>query len=323
MGAPYRPLQRRRKPACDRTVNVAKRRIPVQSVAMEMQPPAPSPVSDPTPASEAGPTPPAIILDQPQLAENIGSVARVMANFGLDDLRLVSPRNGWPQDRAWASASGADWPLNNAKLFTTVAEAIADLQVVYAATARPRETHLPIYTPRQAATELNTASTSGLKIGLLFGAERAGLETLDIALTNAIVTVPVHPRFRSLNLAQAVALNAYEWRMTVMDQPAAQFLDQAPPADQKTMMGLYEHLEGELDTAGFFYPAEKRPSMIRNLRVAMGRARFTDQEVRTFRGVISALTRGRGRTLAKLARIARSVDQTVPLPDDIAPDAEG
>lgn len=289
---------------------------------METQSPAPSQISDPTPAAEAGPPPPAIILDQPQLAENIGSVARVMANFGLDDLRLVSPRNGWPQDRAWASASGADWPLNNAKLFTTVAEAIADLQVVYAATARPRETHLPIYTPRQAATELNTASTSGLKIGLLFGAERAGLETLDIALTNAIVTVPVHPRFRSLNLAQAVALNAYEWRMTVMDQPAPQFLDQAPPADQATMMGLYEHLEGELDTAGFFYPPEKRPSMIRNLRVAMGRARFTDQEVRTFRGVISALTRGRGRTLAKLARLARSVDKTVPLPDDVAPDSK-
>ena len=246
--------------------------------------------------------PPCVILDQPQLAENIGAAARVMANFGLADLRLVAPRDGWPQNRAWASASGADWPLDNARVFATVAEAIADLRLVYAATARPRETSLPVLTPREAAGELSQASASGLPIGLLFGAERAGLETKDIALCNGIVTVPVAERFRSLNLAQAVAINAYEWRLTVTDAAPPRFNDDTPPADQAVMLGLYEHLEGELDFSGFFHPPEKRPSMIRNLRVALGRARFTDQEARTFRGVITALTKGRGQTLARLAK---------------------
>ena len=246
--------------------------------------------------------PPCIILDQSQLAENIGAAARVMANFGLADLRLVAPRDGWPQSRAWASASGADWPLDNARVFDTVAEAIADLRLVYAATARPRETSLPVVTPRQAAAELRQATDHGLPTGILFGAERAGLETKDIALCNGIVTVPVDDRFRSLNLAQAVAINAYEWRLTVLDAAPARFNDETPPADQKTMLGLYEHLEAELDFSGFFHPPEKRPSMIRNLRVALGRARFTDQEARTFRGVITALTKGRGQTLARLAK---------------------
>jgi tRNA/rRNA methyltransferase len=246
--------------------------------------------------------PPCVILDQPQLAENIGAVARVMANFGLADLRLVAPRDGWPQNRAWASASGADWPLDTARVFTCVADAIADLKLLYAATARPRETSLPVHTPREAAAALSQASGSGLPIGILFGAERAGLETKDIALCNGIVTIPVDERFRSLNLAQAVAINAYEWRLTVMDAAPARFDDPTPPADQAVMLGLYEHLEGELDFSGFFHPPEKRPSMIRNLRVALGRARFTDQEARTFRGVITALTKGRGQTLARLAK---------------------
>ncbi len=247
-------------------------------------------------------TPPCIILGQPQLAENIGSVARVMANFGLSDLRLVAPRDGWPQARAWASASGADWPLNDARVFATVDEAIADLRLVYAATARPRETSLPILTPRQGAQALHDAVGQGLPAGVLFGAERAGLETKDIALCNGIVTVPVDQRFRSLNLAQAVAVNAYEWRMQVTDAPPAAFRDETPPADQAMMLGLYEHLEGELEFSGFFHPPEKKASVVRNLRVMLGRARFTDQEARTFRGVITALTKGRGQALARLAK---------------------
>jgi tRNA/rRNA methyltransferase len=263
--------------------------------------------------------PPAVILDQPQLAENIGACARVMANFGLHDLRLVNPRDGWPQDRAWASASGADWPLRDAKLHTSVANAIADLHLVYAATARPRETRLPVHTPREAAAALHQASGSGLKVGLLFGAERAGLETMDIALCNAIVTLPVDARFRSLNLAQAVAVNAYEWRTTIVNAPPAPFLDDTPPADQATMLGLYEHLEAELEFSGFFFPPEKKPSMIRNLRVALGRARFSDQEARTFRGVITALTKGRGRTLARLADKGLITLET-PAADDIVGD---
>lgn len=244
---------------------------------------------------------PVVILTAPQLPENIGAVARVMANFGLDELRLVNPRHGWPQERAWASASGADWPLNAARVFDTVPEAVADLRRVYATTARPRELQLPILTPRQAAAELSTAVASGERCGLLFGGERAGLETADIALCQAVVTIPIDPRFRSLNLAQAVAINAYEWRLTVADTPPAMFREGAPPADGATMLGLFEHLERELETAGFFHPPEKTPSMIQNLRSALGRARFTDQEVRTLRGVVTALSKGRGKVLEKIA----------------------
>lgn len=245
--------------------------------------------------------PPCVILNEPQLAENIGAVARVMANFGLSDLRLVRPRDGWPQERAWASASGADWPLNEARVCETLEEAIGDLKLVYATTARPRETQLPVLTPRQAAGELRNAVGKGLPSGLLFGGERAGLETADIALCHAIVTIPIDPRFRSLNLAQAVAINAYEWRVLEDANAPAIFRDGPDPADQAMMLGLYEQLEGELDAAGFFHPPEKRPSMVRNLRVTLGRARMTEQEVRTFRGVVTALSKGRGRVLAKLA----------------------
>lgn len=254
--------------------------------------------------------PPCVILSAPQLAENIGAVARVMANFGLYDLRLVAPRDGWPQERAWASASGADWPLDNAKVFERLEDACADLQLVYATTARPREARLPVFTPRQAAGELNQAATAGQKIGLLFGGERAGLETQDIALCQAIVTIPIDPKFRSLNLAQAVALNAYEWRLTLDDAPPAAFDEVAPPADQAQVFGFYEQLETELDTSGFFFPPEKRPSMIRNLRAIFARSRLSDQEVRTLRGVVTALTRGRGQVLARMARASAFAEKT-------------
>jgi len=250
----------------------------------------------------SSPPAPTIILSAPQLAENIGACARVMANFGLEDLRLVNPRDGWPQDRAWASASGADWPLDGAKVCASVAEAVGDLQLVFATTARPRELQLPVITPREAAGELAAAVAAGRKVGLLFGAERAGLETAEVALCQAVVTVPVDPRFHSLNLAQAVAINAYEWRMIQASGPPPRFRDGPQPADQAAMMGLYGQLEAELDAAGFFHPPEKRPSMVQNLRSALGRASFSDQEVRTFRGVVTALSRGRGRVLDKLAR---------------------
>jgi tRNA/rRNA methyltransferase len=251
---------------------------------------------------EASPAKPVVILNAPQLAENIGAVARVMANFGLDELRLVAPRDGWPQERAWASASGADWPLNAARVFATVPEALADLQLVFATTARPRELQLPVLTPSQAARELSMASGEGLRTALLFGGERAGLETADIALCQAVVTIPIDPRFRSLNLAQAVAINAYEWRLTVADAPPPVFREGAAPADGAAMLGLFEHLERELEVSGFFHPPEKTPAMVQNLRAALSRARFTDQEVRTLRGVVTALSKGRGKVLEKLAR---------------------
>jgi len=247
-------------------------------------------------------TPPVIILDRPQMAENIGAVARVMANFGLDRLRLVSPRDGWPQDRAWATASGADWVLEGAQVFDTVAEAVADLNTVFATTARPRETRQPVRTPREALRVLYDDRASGLNIGLLFGAERAGLETTDIALCQGIVTIPIDPRHQSLNLAQAVAINAYEWRTLVLDAPPPNFREGDPPASGDLALGMYEHLEKELDAAGFFHPPEKFRSMSQNLRVMLGRAAFSAQEVATFRGVITALSKGRGRVLERLAR---------------------
>ena len=246
-------------------------------------------------------TPPVVILDKPQLADNIGAVARVMANFGLSELRLVAPRDGWPQDRAWATASGADWVLAGVTVFDSVAEAIADLNTVFATTARPRETRQPVRTPREAARLLYDDRASGLGVGLLFGGERAGLETSDIALCQGIVTIPIDPRHQSLNLAQAVAINAYEWRTLILDAPPPRFREGDPPASGALMLGMYEHLEKELDAGGFFHPPEKRPSMVQNLRVMLGRAAFTEQEVATFRGVITTLSKGRGRVLAKLA----------------------
>ena len=245
---------------------------------------------------------PTVILDRPQLAENIGAVARAMANFGLSDLRLVAPRDGWPQERAWASASGAEWPLNAARVYGTVAEAVADLAFVQATTARPRELQLPVLTPRDALEWAHGEAVQGRRTGLLFGGERAGLETADIALCQTVVTLPVDPRFRSLNLAQAVIILAYEWRMRLDSGAPASFRPGPEPAPAASLMGLYGHLEDELEAAGFFHPPEKKPSMVQNLRSALGRARFSEQEVRTFRGVITALSRGRGRVLEKIAR---------------------
>ena len=249
---------------------------------------------------------PAVILDQPQLAENIGAVARVMANFGLSDLRLVRPRDGWPQTRAWASASGADWLLDGARVFETLPEAIADLGLVLATTARPREAALPVFTPREGAARLVERIGAGGAAGLLFGGERAGLEADAITLAQAIVTVPVDDRFKSLNLAQAVAINAYEWRLTQDAGRPAGFAQAPTSASQGALHGFYEHLEGELDASGFFHPPEKRASMVRNLRAALGRAGFTEQEVRTLRGVVTALAKGRGKVLEKLAARGRA-----------------
>ena len=256
--------------------------------------------------------PPCVILNHPQMAENIGAVARVMANFGLEDLRLVKPRDGWPQERAWPSASGATWPLDNAKVFDTLPEAIADLKLVFATTTR-----LPVYTPREAAGHLSADVAKGYAVGLLFGGERAGLETDDIALCQAIVSIPIDEKFRSLNLAQAVSINAYEWKMTVDDRPWSRFeYNVAEPADQSSLLGLYGQLEDELEKAGFYHPPEKKPSMVRNLRAPLARARLTEQEVRTFRGMVTALSKGRGRVLAKLAAQKAAKDQK---PDDSDP----
>ena len=249
--------------------------------------------TDRTKKSEAQVTPgPAVILVAPQLGENIGTAARAMLNFGLSDLRLVRPRDGWPNERANAAASGADLVIERARLFDTTAEAVADLDYVVATTARSRDMVKPILTPETAARQMREAFAEGGQGGLLFGPERTGLENDDVALADAIMMVPVNPAFASLNLAQCVLLMSYEWFKSGDDTEGEriEYL-QTRPAKKEELVGFFEHLEGELDRFGFLKPPEKRPSMVRNLRNMFQRAGLTEQEVRTLRGVVASLTR--------------------------------
>ncbi len=237
---------------------------------------------------------PTVILVEPQLGENIGTTARAMLNFGLTDLRIVNPRDGWPNESTRASASGADVVIDGVQVFESTEEAIADLSFVYAATARRRDSYLPEAPPRTAAAEMRQASEAGEKAGVLFGAERWGLNNDDVALAQSIITVPVNPSFSSLNLAQSVLLVAYEWFQAGLDEedrsPAPRILDpEQPLADGKAMNSFFNHLESELDAAGFLFPPEKRPSVVRKLRNFFQRARPHDNEVRMLRGVIAAL----------------------------------
>lgn len=241
----------------------------------------------------AAPSPgPAVILVAPQLGENIGTAARAMLNFGLTDLRIVRPRDGWPNERARAAASGADIVIDNVQLFDRTADAVAGLDYVVATTARPRDMVKPIFTPETAAARMREAFAGGGRAGLLFGPERTGLENDDLALADALMMVPVNPAFASLNLAQCVLLMSWEWHKAG-DTTEAERIEyqQTRPANKEELLGFFEHLEGELDRFGFLKPPEKRPSMIRNLRNMFQRAGLTEQEVRTLRGVVAALTR--------------------------------
>ena len=235
---------------------------------------------------------PSVILVAPQLGENIGTAARAMLNFGLTDLRIVSPRDGWPNERARAASSGADLVLDNARLCSATQEAVADLDYVIATTARSRDMVKPVLTPEAAVKKLCEVIASGGRAGLLFGPERTGLTNDDIALSDATLMVPVNPAFASLNLAQAVLLMSYEW-FKAGDATAAEQLDylNGRPANKEELLGFFEHLEGALDSAGFLKPPEKKPTMILNLRNMWQRASLSEQEVRTLRGVVAALTR--------------------------------
>tara|TARA_B100000315_G_scaffold233025_1_gene245835 strand:+ start:4486 stop:5271 length:786 start_codon:yes stop_codon:yes gene_type:complete len=240
-------------------------------------------------AGAAAENTPAIILIEPQLGENIGMVARAMLNCGLTDLRLVRPRDGWPNSRATSTASGADMVLKNAKIYETTEAAIGDLNLVYAATARDRDITKEVVTPAQAATEFRRSGST--ICGILFGGEAMGLNNDDIALTNKIVMVPLNPGFTSLNLSQAVLLLAYEWFKLADQTPAAELrMKDSQLADKAELIGLFEHLESELDARGFLRVKEKRPVMVQNIRNAFQRANMTEQEVRTFRGIIKSLT---------------------------------
>ena len=241
----------------------------------------------------AAPSPgPAVILVAPQLGENIGTAARAMLNFGLTDLRIVRPRDGWPSERARAAASGADIVIDNVQLFDRTADAVAGLDYVIATTARARDMVKPIFTPETAAARMREAFAGGGRAGLLFGPERTGLENDDLALADALMMVPVNSAFASLNLAQCVLLMSYEWHKAG-DTTEAERIEyqQTRPANKEELLGFFEHLEGELDRFGFLKPPEKRPSMVRNLRNMFQRAGLTEQEVRTLRGVVAALTR--------------------------------
>ena len=239
---------------------------------------------------------PAIVLSETQLGENIGAAARAMANFGLLDLRLVRPRDGWPNEKADAMAAGASFIVESARLFDSVEAAVGELTFVLAATARDRAMAKPILTPAEAALRLRAMAAAGQASAVLFGGERSGLTNDEVALADAIVTIPTSPVFSSLNLGQAVLLMGYEW-FKAGDSTPAERIDHglAQLAPREELFRLFEHLEDELEKSGFLYPPGNRPGMIRTLRSILHRAQLTDQEVQTLRGVIVALTQGKKR----------------------------
>ena len=211
-----------------------------------------------------------------------------MANCGLTDLRLVSPRDGWPNAEATAAAAGGREIVGNARVHPTTADAVADLQLIYATTARRRDMEKPVLHPRTAATAMRA---SPARIGVLFGAERAGLDNDDVSRAGAVIEVPLNPAFASLNLAQAVLIVAYEWAQAeVPDEPSGV----SPLAEAEAFEGFWEQLSGELERTGFYKEANLRPTTERNLRNIFTRAALTDQEVRTLRGVVARLAGGRG-----------------------------
>ena len=230
---------------------------------------------------------PLIVLVRPQLGENIGKAARAMLNFGLTELRLVDPRDGWPNPSAGPAAAGADEVLERATVFPTLAEAVADCAHVYATTVRKRGVTKPVLTPEEAALAIHREPG---RSALVFGPERSGLETDDVALARAIVTVPVNPAFGSLNLAQAVILCAYEWSKSQgLAQPTVEEL--LPPAPQEELEGMIAQLDGMLESRGYFHPSGRSAATRRTLRGLLTKPAWTHLELRTFRGVLTHLNR--------------------------------
>ena len=236
---------------------------------------------------------PIFVLVAPQMGENIGAAARAMLNFGVTGLRLVNPRDGWPNPKAAAMASGASAVIDGAKVYETLDEALADCTYVVATTARRRELSLPVLAPADAAAALAEKVENGERCAVLFGGERNGLSTDDVARADAILSIPVNPAFASINLAQAALIVAYEWARAggAVETPAGDRLAEERPASRDDVARLFDHLEHELDAAGYFFPPEMRETMARNIRVALTRAQFTEGEVRTLRGVVKALSK--------------------------------
>jgi tRNA/rRNA methyltransferase len=239
---------------------------------------------------------PDFVLVRPQMGENIGAAARAMWNFGVDRMRLVAPRDGWPNPSAVAMASGAGRLLDDAQVFDTTADAVADATFVYATTARSRDLTMPVFTPEAAMKDAATRLAAGQRVSVLFGPERAGLENDDIARSNAIISVPVNPQFPSLNLAQCVLLVAYEWRQ-VTEQAEDLVLEMAgtEPANQLEIEKLAEHFEDRLETAGFFFPETKAAGMKITLRNLWSRMPLTRADVQMLHGMMRQMVRWKER----------------------------
>lgn len=232
---------------------------------------------------------PVIILVRPQMGENIGAVARIMANFGFVELRLVAPRDGWPNPQAFAMAAGADDIIHNAKLFDSVANAVADLQYVSATSARPRDMVKPCFNTVEGITKVLDGHSAGIRTGLLFGPERTGLINDDLMLADAIITIPTNPQFPSLNLAQSVAVMLYQWAVSAETVTFTPESPASPRATKQEVEHFLNHLEQVLDKAGHFKSADMKPKMLQNLQNPFIRAELTDQEVRTLWGVVASL----------------------------------
>jgi len=231
-----------------------------------------------------------IILVQPQMGENIGAAARAMLNFGITDLRLVAPRDGWPNKRAVDLSAGAFDLLPPAQVFETLEDATSDLQHLYATTARTRDMIKPVFTPRSAAVNAVERTNQGQNIGFVFGRESCGLTNDETAMCHSIIQIPANPDFSSLNLGQAVLLIGHEL-FQVQDQTPARVLDmgESIPAPQSAFEGFFARLESEMDTGGFFTSDDVRPTIVRNVRNIFTRAELSEQEVNTLQGIISAL----------------------------------
>lgn len=236
---------------------------------------------------------PAVILVEPQLGENIGMVARAMANFGLIDLRLVAPRDGWPNEKAEATASGAGYVLERVRVFDTLAASLSDLTYVVATTARQRDGFKRVLGPVEACATMRARTEAGQATGILFGRERFGLDNAEISLADDIVTFPVNPAYASLNIAQAVLLMAYEFLKTRGDEAEALPFagPEFTPAAREELVGLFGQLEAALDSRGYFRPPERKPAQTENLRAVLSRPGFSVEEIRLLRGVISSLDR--------------------------------
>ena len=233
-------------------------------------------------------TTPIIILVRPQLGQNIGKAARAMLNFGLTELRIVAPRDGWPNPEAGPAASGADAVLEQATIHSTVADAVADCTAVFASTVRRRDIILPVIGPSEMAREIHAAQG---RTAILFGPERSGLETEDVALAGKIVTVPINPEFGSLNLAQAVILLAYEWsRSRALAQPT--FRETEPPAPQFELEGLVGQMDDSLAKSGYYFPVDRTDVTRLNLRTMLTKPGWSSREIRAMRGMLRSIAKG-------------------------------